>query len=129
MTNERIGEGATSPWTTRERAGRFSAAPGVEVRVIPGQALMTCWITLDPDTELPLHDHPNEQIGVVLEGAISVTIGDDSRRLEAGGAYTVPPGVRHGGRTGPEGCRLLESFSPPRPDYLARARGDQSANS
>ncbi len=112
---------AAGSWAHRDEAVPFSPSPGVEVRVVAGERLMTCWITLSPETDLPLHDHPHEQIGVVVEGAIEVTVGDETRRLGPGAAYAVPPHVRHGGRTGPEGCRLVESFSPPREDYLARA--------
>lgn len=110
-------------WGQRDAIAPFSPAPGVEVRLVAGGHLMTCWITLAPETDLPLHEHPNEQIGVVVEGRIRVTVGGETRQLGPGGAYVVPPNVRHGGSTGAEGCRLVESFSPPREDYLARAAG------
>lgn len=123
---ETTAERTVSPWTQRDDAAPFFPAPGVEVRVIAGQRLMTCWITLSPETTLPRHDHPHEQIGVVLDGAIDVTVGGETRRLGPGGAYTVPPHTPHGGCTGAEGCRLLESFTPPREDYLARALESRS---
>jgi len=121
MAIEKSGGVDRAVWAHRDEAVPFSPAPGVEVRVVAGERLMTCWISLDPDTDLPLHEHPNEQIGVVLDGEIEVTVGEETRRLGPGGAYAVPSGVRHGGRTG---GRLVESFSPPRADYLERSLGE-----
>lgn len=107
----------------------FAPAPGVEVRVVAGEGLMTCWISLEPETALPLHDHRHEQIGVVVEGVIDVTIDGDTRRLGPGAAYVVPPHVRHAGATGSEGCRLIESFAPPREDYFDRSQAARRGRS
>ena len=85
---------------------------------------MVTWIRIEPERELPIHHHPHEQIGVVLEGEIDLTIDGETRRVGLGGCYVVPGGLPHGGRTGAAGCLILESFSPPREDYLAGiARG------
>lgn len=116
----------TSPWATRETLPTFSPAPGITAQMVTGEGLMTVWMRIAPGTTLAVHAHPNEQIGVVLEGAIAVTIGGETRRVEPGGAYVVPPELPHGGVTGPEGCLVLESFAPPREVFraLAATAGD-----
>lgn len=109
-------------WVEREGLPVASVAPGVSMQAISGAAAMTAWIAIEPNTSLAVHHHPSEQIGVVLEGAIELTIVGETRRLGPGHAYAIPPDVPHGGVTGDEGCLVLETFAPPRPDYLAMAR-------
>lgn len=108
-------------WVHHDALVPFSPAPGVTLRVVPGGAAMVAWISIRPNSTLALHHHPNEQIGIVLEGAIEIAIAGDTRRLGPGHAYTVPPNLPHAGVTGSEGCLLLETFAPPRADYLAMA--------
>lgn len=115
---------ASSPaptWANREELPSFSPSPGITAELVSGDGLMTVWMWIEPETSLAVHHHPHEQIGVVLEGAIAVTIGGETRRVGPGGAYVVPPDVPHGGLTGPEGCLVLESFAPPRETFLALA--------
>lgn len=109
-------------WAERDKLPAVTPRPGIEVRVVSGETLTSCWIRIDPETDLPIHAHPHEQIGVVVEGAIEVTIGGQTRRVGPGMAYAVPGGVAHGGRTGPEGVLVIESFAPVREDYLEAAR-------
>lgn len=108
-------------WTRRGDLAPFSPLDGITIRVVAGTRLMAAWVRIEPETTLPLHRHPHEQLGVVIEGAVEVTVGDERRRLAPGDAYAVPPDVPHGGVTRAEGCLVLETFTPPREDYLARA--------
>ncbi len=49
-----------------------------------------------PGHASPLHDHPNAQVLVVLEGELIVTTGaGDERKLEAGDAAYIPGGEAH----------------------------------
>ena len=81
---------------------------------------MVAWVRIDTHATLAVHDHPHEQLGVLLEGAIDVTVGGETRSLGPGDAYVVPPHVPHGGATDAEGCLVLDTFSPPRADDVAR---------
>lgn len=110
-------------WTDRERLPVVSPLPGIEIRVVSGERLTSCWFRIEPNTALPAHAHPHEQIGMVVEGAVTVAIGGEERRVGPGMAYVVPGGVEHSGRTGPEGVLVVESFAPVREDYVAAARG------
>ncbi|HET8626708.1 MAG TPA: cupin domain-containing protein [Thermomicrobiales bacterium] len=97
-------------------------AEGVAARFVTGGRIMFSFVHLDAGGEVPLHDHPHEQVGYVLDGSIVMTIGGEERHLHPGDAYTIPGGVAHRGVGGPEGCLVLDAFAPPREDYLARAR-------
>ncbi len=109
-----------------DQVPRFSPLPGFEMQAIVGGRLMANWVRIAPNTEMPEHEHPHEQLGVLLEGALELTIGDETRLLRAGTAYIIPGGVRHWARTLEEGCLVLDVFTPPREDYarLAAAAGD-----
>lgn len=95
----------------------FSPLPGFEMRSISGGALMGNWVRIGPDQEMPRHQHPEEQFGVMLEGHLELTVGDETWLLGPGTAYTIPGGVPHQARTRADGCLVLDVFTPPRADY------------
>lgn len=101
----------------------FSPLEGITMNVLSGGRMMANWVRLEDGAVVPDHDHPHEQLGLVLEGEIDMTIDGDTRRLGPGSAYLVPGGVRHEGRGGPGGCLVLDVFSPPRLDYLGQLKG------
>ena len=93
-------------------------APGVQLRTMWGKRIMISLVDLEPASHVPVHTHPHEQMGMVLEGALSMVIGGESRDLKAGDVYLVPSNVRHGVTTGNVNTRVLDIFSPPRKDYM-----------
>ena len=110
--------GRSGRWARHDALPVVEPQPGIAIRSIAGDRLHVAWIRIAPETALPIHHHPHEQIGVVLEGAIEVTIAGETRRVGPGEAYAVPGGVEHGGRTGAEGVLVLETFTPVRQEYL-----------
>ena len=118
-------------WAHHDELPEFPTLPGITMRVISGPTLMTAWIRMEPNTALPMHQHSHEQLGVVIEGAVRLTIDGETRALGVGHAYNVPSQIAHGGTSGDQGCLLLESFTPPRDDYIAKseeARAAQTAS-
>lgn len=65
------------------------------------------------------HQHPHEQISYCLDGSFDYFVGATTYRLEQGDCVLVPGGARHGTKCLAKG-RLLDVFSPPREDFLAR---------
>ena len=47
-------------------------------------------------TGAPLHTHEDDELIVILDGALRVRIGDDSHDVGADHTIVVPPGVPHG---------------------------------
>ena len=94
-------------------------AEGIAGRVVHGAGLTLGVVELDPDAILPEHHHDNEQLGMVVRGRIEMTIGGETRTLGPGETWTIPPGVPHGGRAGPEGAVAVDVFSPAREDWRA----------
>ena len=52
---------------------------------------------IDPIGEIPAHSH-GEQWGIVVEGAMELTIGGVTRTYRAGDSYHIPAGVEHGAK-------------------------------
>jgi quercetin dioxygenase-like cupin family protein len=96
----------------------FVPLDGIQMNVLSGARMMANWVRLQPGAVVPDHEHPHEQLGLVIEGEIDMTIDGETRRIGPGTAYVVPGGVRHSGAGGPAGCVVLDIFSPPRQDYL-----------
>lgn len=99
----------------------FDPAPGVRMNVMTGGRMMANWVRIAPGGAVPTHAHMHEQIGLVLEGLINMTIGGETKALTPGWAYTIPGNMPHSATAGPEGCLVLDIFSPPRDEYRAAA--------
>ena len=106
-------------WARKDELPRFSPIAGLFMQSVTGGKLMANWVAIEPHRTVPRHQHPHEQLGVMLEGAMELTIGDETRLLRPGDAYTIPPNLPHGAATREDGCVVLDVFTPPREDYLA----------
>ena len=95
---------------------------GVEGRVVEGDHVTFAIIELAPGTRVPDHRHPNDQIGVLLQGSVRFTIGDETRALGPGATWRVPGDAPHRVEVGPEGAVVVEAFGPIRADWHAFAR-------
>jgi quercetin dioxygenase-like cupin family protein len=78
---------------------------------------MTCWIAMEPGAIVAEHSHVNEQLGVVVEGSVSITAAGETREMVVGDAYLVPSDLPHHGVAGAEGVLLVETFVPIREEY------------
>ena len=92
--------------------------PGVVHHVVSSERIMLVVAEIEPNTSLPPHTHAvEEQMGMVLEGELEMTVGGETRKLKKGDAYIAPPNVEHGGRTGEKPAIYIDIFSPPREDF------------
>lgn len=113
-------------WVEPGALPTITPVEGIYLGILSGENVMISLVTIEPGAAVPLHDHPNEQMGYVVEGIVTMTIGDDTRDLGPGAAYRAPGGVPHGA-TSDAGCIVLDVFSPPRADYAERARAAAGA--
>ena len=107
----------SATWVRRSEVPPFSPAPGVQVQPVIGESLMTCWIAMEPGAVVAEHSHVNEQLGVVVEGSITLTAAGETREMVVGDAYLVPPDLTHSGVAGADGVLLVETFVPIREEY------------
>lgn len=98
-------------------------APGVTTRIFAGEQAMLSVVTIAPNTEGKVHHHPEEQWGVLLEGSAIRIQGGEEIAVKKGDFWRTPGGVPHTMRAGPDGAKVLDIFSPPRPEYRVAGKG------
>jgi len=96
---------------------------GIRARPAHGDRITLAVVELDPGVRMPEHRHPNEQVGVVVRGEFTFTVGGETRVRRPGDMWVIPPDVPHSVEaTGAAGCTVVESFSPPRSEWADLAR-------
>jgi quercetin dioxygenase-like cupin family protein len=90
---------------------------GIRSRIVSGNNLMMAFMNVEARFTDPGHSHPHEQCGIILEGELEMTIGDDRRTLKKDDVYFIPGGQIHGIKTFDKPCLALDVFSPPREEY------------
>lgn len=95
-------------------------APGVRARTPYGKHIMMSYLELDEHSIVPTHSHPHEQAGMMLEGRVELTIGDERRICGPGEMFVIPPNTPHKARPVGGAAVLLDIFSPVRADYAER---------
>jgi len=91
--------------------------PGLVRRTLAeGEKVMICEFILDEGAEIPIHSHPQEQVGYVVSGKLKIRVGEETALLAAGDCYYAPAGIPHGAQI-LEKARVVDSFCPPRDDY------------
>jgi quercetin dioxygenase-like cupin family protein len=102
------------PQDFRER----DLAPGVFVRLVWGERVMLSHVTFQPRSTVPIHSHPHEQTGMVLDGELDMTVGGETFHCGPRDAFTIPGGVEHSASSCEVVTTVLDTFSPPREDYM-----------
>jgi mannose-6-phosphate isomerase-like protein (cupin superfamily) len=70
-------------------------------------------ITEGPNAQGPLHVHHREDEGFwILEGDVTIEIGDETVHAHAGEFAFGPRGIPHRYAVGPDGCRMLFIMTP-----------------
>lgn len=100
---------------------------GVIARTVEGAHMSFAVVELAAGSVVEEHAHPNEQVGIVLRGWLTFTVGGDTQVLRAGDTYNIPSGVRHHVLTGPEGAVVVDVFSPIRADWRRFEKGTPQA--
>jgi quercetin dioxygenase-like cupin family protein len=107
-------------WVDFEQLRRFDLAEGVSARPLFGKGAMINLIEFEPGATVSLHDHPQEQLGIVLRGTHRLVVDGEAHELGPMEGYVIPGGVEHCGYGGPEGALVLDVFNPVREDYRER---------
>lgn len=95
----------------------------VRARRVQGDRMTLAVVELAANAIVPGHHHEAEQLGMVIEGTVSFTIGEERRELGPGGTWRIPSNVPHQVTTGPEGATVIDLFAPPRADWDALPSG------
>lgn len=93
--------------------------PGIRRQTITtGTTMYQMRARLDAGSRLPEHQHPQEQITHVISGRVRMIAAGVPHELGPGESLYLPSNVPHGAET-IEDALVIDTFSPPRGDYLA----------
>ena len=94
-------------------------APGIKRRTIAtGASMYQMRAELAAGSRLPEHAHPQEQIAHVIRGRMKLIVAGVPHELKTGDAFYLASNVPHGVET-IDDTTVIDTFSPPREDYLA----------
>jgi quercetin dioxygenase-like cupin family protein len=103
----------------KPEAPTIEICPGITRRTVAhGQTMYQMVATLAAGSRMPAHSHPQEQIVHILEGKMRLIVEGVPHELSMGDSFYLGSNVPHGVET-LAATRVLDTFSPPRTDYLA----------
>jgi len=100
----------------------YQLLEGLTARAVHGERITLAVVDLAPNLVMAEHRHTNEQVGVVVRGEFSFTVGGETLTRRTGDTWVIPAGIPHVASTGAEGCTVIECFSPPREDWAGLPR-------
>ncbi len=91
--------------------------------LVHGESTLMTEFKLRKGSSIPLHSHPQEQWGVMLQGN-GVRLQDGiEHEVSEGDFWQTPSNVVHSFCAGPDGALVLDIFSPPRDEYRQAGAG------
>ena len=110
-------EGA-SPFRTWNAVEPFELVDGVRLHAIGGEQVLLCRVEYEPGFGVASHSHEHtEQVMVVVDGEMALTVAGETRTLRAGDAAVINRGVEHAVRSD-TGCTFFEALAPVPLDHV-----------
>lgn len=102
---------------------------GITRQTIHGENQTLVRYVYQPGSVFPVHQHPEEQITIILGGSIDFTVDGAPLTLSAGDVALIPANVPHGATvTGREIVETLNTMAPRRVSApMGRAENEDSA--
>ena len=91
---------------------------GIRTHVVYGDRIMLSFLTGQPNSYMPNHQHESEQLMVVLGGALDLVIEGKLYHMEKGDVVTLPSNIDHAAYVSDKGVTVIDIFSPPRQDFI-----------
>ena len=91
--------------------------PGARTRTFWGDQMLFSLVEVDADSEVPLHTHPHEQGGIIVEGELEMGVDGEVKLLKPGDMYIIPGNVEHYARAYTTKAKALDIFSPVREEF------------
>jgi len=108
----------------KAHAPKFRQMESLETTILTGlhgEKMMMALNSTLPGHSVPLHSHPQEQIGMVYSGKAILKIGDEERVVQKGDFYCIPADVPHSDTTiKDEPFVMLDIFYPVRGDFIEK---------
>ena len=82
--------------------------PGIWSKIESGKNLTMAVMEIAPNKEGLAHDHPFDQCGIVVEGEIEMSIGEEKKLLRSMETYFISAGVMHNWKTAVLSAKILD---------------------
>ena len=96
---------------------------GVNARIFPGVEAMISIVNLQPNAAGKIHNHPQEQWGIMISGSGIRIQNNDKIPVVEGDFWRTPGGIDHGFIAGKDGAIIVDVFAPPREEYKKEGKG------
>ena len=109
-------------WYRWDEMPKEAVSPMLDRRLITGDRMMLAHVYLKKGCIVPKHQHENEQLTYILEGALRFRIGADGQQVvvvSAGEVLHIPSNVWHEAEA-LEDTLDVDIFDPPRQDWLEK---------
>jgi quercetin dioxygenase-like cupin family protein len=108
----------SSPFGTWNGVERHELFPGVRIKAVGGEQVLLCDVAYDSGFGVDTHAHEHtEQVMVVTEGELELTVGGETRTLRPGDTAVINRGVEHSVRS-EGGARFIEGLAPVPLDHV-----------
>ena len=81
-----------------------------------GDKMTLGYVELEAGSNIPLHQHVQEQITYIIEGELDMLTGGESCLLTAGMYHVIPSNTPHSA-VAKTACKVIDAFCPVREDY------------
>jgi quercetin dioxygenase-like cupin family protein len=109
---------AQSPFGSFNDREPYAIFEGVGLRAIAGDQVFLGHVAYAPGTTVARHAHEHtEQLMLILEGSLTMTIGDETREMHVGDVCCVNRGVEHELHS-PDGVTFIEALGPVPLDHV-----------
>ena len=86
----------SSPFRSWSGRDAWEFVDGVRLHAIGGEQLLLCRVRYEPGKQVPWHKHDDtEQVMIILEGEVDMTIEEEAKTLQAGDVVVVNRGLHH----------------------------------
>ena len=104
----------------RDDCVHIQPQPGATILAMEAEKMTLTIMEFEPNTVLPEHSHPHEQVGYMVEGEAEFVIDGQSMQVRRGQMWRLPGGVRHQVKVGGKFMRVVECFCPVREDFRGK---------
>ena len=125
------------PYATREEYDKYvtryhdvpliELGPGAKSHIISAEMITLSFVISEPGIHFASHRHEPEQFMIIVDGACDTIMEGKLYHLEAGDVLHVPSNYEHGNYISDRGLRMIEVFSPPRRDLVAKLEAVKKA--
>ena len=82
--------------------------PGIFSKLEAGSNLVMAVMEISSGKEGVEHSHPFDQCGILVEGEIEMSIGEEKKLLRPLETYFIPAGISHNWKTAQSSAKILD---------------------